>query len=118
MFLLQAVTMFMLGTMKTESSLVIAASFVGFNYGGAFALFPAATADLFGAKNLGANYGWVFTSYGVAGVVGIAAGNAAKVMTGSYAAAFSMAGCLCLASVVLTLVLRRLSSVRKAESHE
>jgi OFA family oxalate/formate antiporter-like MFS transporter len=115
MFLLQAVTMFLLGAMKTEMSLVIAASLVGFNYGGAFALFPSATADLFGAKNLGANYGWVFTSYGVAGVVGIAAGNAAKVMTGSYVAAFSLAGCLCVVSAVMALVLKKMADKAAGE---
>jgi OFA family oxalate/formate antiporter-like MFS transporter len=108
MFLLQAGTMFALGAIQSELGLVVAASFVGFNYGGAFALFPSATADLFGARNLGANYGWVFTSYGIAGVVGIAAGNAAKSMTGSYAAAFAMAGTLCLISAALAIVLKRI----------
>jgi OFA family oxalate/formate antiporter-like MFS transporter len=108
MFTLQAITMFSLGAMKSELMLVIAASMVGFNYGGAFALFPSATADFFGARNLGANYGWVFTSYGIAGVVGIAAGNTAKVMTGSYVAAFCLAGALCIGSVILALVLQRM----------
>jgi MFS transporter, OFA family, oxalate/formate antiporter len=113
MFLLQAATMFALGGMRTETGLVIAASLVGFNYGGAFALFPSATADLFGARNLGANYGWLFTSYGIAGVVGIAAGNAAKTMTGSYAAAFAMAGTLCLVSAALAFVLKRMAGGMK-----
>ncbi|HBU43302.1 MAG TPA: MFS transporter [Microbacterium sp.] len=114
MFLAQAVMMFMLGAMQTELSLAVAASIVGFNFGGNFALFPSATADLFGSKNLGANYGWVFTSYGLAGVVGIAAGNTAKSMTGSYTAAFAVAGVLCLVSAALAVGLavsrRRLAS--------
>ena len=116
MFTLQAITMFSLGAMKSEMSLMIAASLVGFNYGGAFALFPSATADFFGAKNLGANYGWMFTSYGIAGVVGIAAGNAAKVMTGSYVAAFSLAGALCVGSAILALVLRRMKKADPAST--
>ena len=90
---------------RTELSLAVGASIVGFNFGGNFALFPSATADLFGAKNLGANYGWVFTAYGIAGVVGIAAGNAAKTITGSYATAFVVAGCLCLISAALASAL-------------
>ncbi len=52
------------------SGLIIGASFVGFNYGGIFALFPAITADFFGNKEVGRNYGWVFTAYGVAGIAG------------------------------------------------
>lgn len=106
MFLLQAVTMFLLGNLDTKNALCVVAAVVGFNFGGNFALFPSATADWFGAKNLGANYGWVFTSYGVAGVAGIAAGNAAKVATGSYAAAFTIAGVLCIVSAGLAVALR------------
>ncbi len=106
MFLLQAGVMFFLAGMKTEASLSIGAAMVGFNFGGNFALFPSATADFFGAKNLGANYGWVFTSYGIAGVVGIAAGNFAKVLTGSYAAAFTLAAVLCLLSAGMAIALK------------
>ena len=49
---------------------IIAAALIGFNYGGSFALFPAITADYFGNKNVGSNYGWMFTAYGVAGLAG------------------------------------------------
>jgi MFS transporter, OFA family, oxalate/formate antiporter len=103
--------------LNTELSIAVGASIVGFNFGGNFALFPSATADLFGAKNLGANYGWVFTSYGIAGVAGIVAGNAAKAATGSYAAAFSLAGALCLISAALAIgmhVQRRRTSAAMA----
>lgn len=49
---------------------IFAACLIGFNFGGNFALFPAATADFFGNKNVGSNYGWLFTAYGVAGIAG------------------------------------------------
>jgi MFS family permease len=49
---------------------IVAACLIGFNFGGNFALFPAATADFFGNRNVGSNYGWVFTAYGVAGLAG------------------------------------------------
>jgi OFA family oxalate/formate antiporter-like MFS transporter len=103
MFLLQAVMMFLLIGANTELTIAVAACIVGFNFGGNFALFPSATADLFGSRNFGVNYGCVFTSYGIAGVVGIAAGNAAKTITGSYAAAFMVAGALCLVSAGLAI---------------
>lgn len=112
MFSIQAVTMFLLGGLNSPAALAIAAALVGFNFGGNFALFPSATADLFGAKNLGANYGWVFTAYGIAGVVGVAAGNAAKVRTGSYTAAFMVAAVLCLVAAVGAIVVRRMSAQR------
>jgi MFS family permease len=49
---------------------IIGASLIGFNFGGNFALFPAITADFFGNKNVGRNYGWMFTAYGFAGIIG------------------------------------------------
>jgi hypothetical protein len=52
----------------TEAGLYIGATIIGFNFGGNFALFPAATADFFGNKNVGTNYPWVFLAYGIAGI--------------------------------------------------
>jgi MFS transporter, OFA family, oxalate/formate antiporter len=54
----------------SEWGLYIGAAVIGFNFGGNFALFPAATADYFGNKNVGTNYPWVFMAYGVGGLVG------------------------------------------------
>ena len=49
---------------------IVAACVIGFNFGGNFALFPAITADYFGNKRVGRNYGWMFTAYGIAGIIG------------------------------------------------
>jgi OFA family oxalate/formate antiporter-like MFS transporter len=43
---------------------------VGANFGGTLALFPLSTAGCFGTKNIGQNYGFMFTAYGVGGIVG------------------------------------------------
>lgn len=40
---------------------------VGFCYGGFLALMPAFTAEYFGARQIGANYGLLFTAWGAAG---------------------------------------------------
>lgn len=50
--------------------LFLGAAVIGFNFGGNFALFPAATADYFGSKTVGANYGYIFTAYGLGGILG------------------------------------------------
>jgi OFA family oxalate/formate antiporter-like MFS transporter len=39
----------------------------GFGYGGYLALMPSFTADYFGAKNVGANYGILFSAWGLCG---------------------------------------------------
>jgi OFA family oxalate/formate antiporter-like MFS transporter len=79
MFLVQAVVLFASAgfcALKPANEwvqfmgLTALASLVGFTFGGNFALFPTTTADFFGTKNLGNNYGLVFTGYGAAGVLG------------------------------------------------
>ena len=74
MTLLQGITMLSIYhgfiTFASSMGLIICASVIGFNFGGNFALFPAATADYFGNKNVGRNYGWIFTAYGIAGIAG------------------------------------------------
>jgi OFA family oxalate/formate antiporter-like MFS transporter len=42
---------------------------VGFSYGGYLALMPSFTADYFGTKSIGANYGIMFTAWGVCGFI-------------------------------------------------
>lgn len=53
-----------------EWGLYIGAAIIGFNFGGNFALFPAATADFFGNRNVGLNYPYVFLAYGAGGILG------------------------------------------------
>lgn len=40
---------------------------VGFCYGGYLALMPSLAAEYYGARNIGANYGLLFTAWGAAG---------------------------------------------------
>jgi MFS family permease len=49
--------------------LVLAATFIGFNYGTNLSLFPSVTKDFFGLKNFGVNYGLVFSAWGVGGFI-------------------------------------------------
>ena len=71
MCLIQGIIMLFLFKLGgTVVGLIAAAAIIGFNFGGNFALFPAATADFFGNKTVGRNYGLVFFAYGIAGIVG------------------------------------------------
>jgi OFA family oxalate/formate antiporter-like MFS transporter len=90
---------------RYEWGLYIGAAIIGFNFGGNFALFPAATADLFGNKTVGVNYPFVFLAYGVGGVVGPILGG---IMGDNHAWmwAFLPAGIACLAAAAWMLALR------------
>jgi OFA family oxalate/formate antiporter-like MFS transporter len=70
-------------------------------YGGGLALIPAATADAFGAKNMGTNYGLVFLGWGLAFLVPLLAG-ILKDQTGQLDAAFYSSAGILLACVVLS----------------
>ncbi|MEA2040237.1 MAG: OFA family MFS transporter [Thermodesulfobacteriota bacterium] len=91
-------------------SLIIGACIIGFNFGGNFALFPAVTADYFGNKNVGLNYGYIFVSYGLAGVVGPQiAGYFKDAAKGAsdpsiWITPFIIGGVVCLVGAAITLI--------------
>ena len=47
--------------------LAVISALIGANYGANLALFPSITKDYYGLRNFGANYGLVFTAWGVGG---------------------------------------------------
>ena len=107
MFFLQGLMVLALMRMgASELLLSIAVAWIGFNFGGNFALFPSATADYFGTKHIGVNYGFVFTSYGIAGIFGPILGGWVFDTTGTYTMALIPAGVLCLVASGLALVLK------------
>jgi OFA family oxalate/formate antiporter-like MFS transporter len=84
---------------------------VGLCFGANFSLFPSATADRFGTQKSGANYGLVFTAYGVGGIVGPqvmatmldASASAGGLSVAAYGAPFLIAGALVGAAALLSL---------------
>lgn len=91
--------------------LIIGACIIGFNFGGNFALFPAATADFFGNKNVAKNYGWVFLAYGVAGIAGPQVAGVFKDAAkggdvSAWATPFVIAGVSCLVAAAIALALK------------
>jgi len=74
-FLLQAILMLLLTRANLGSPLaslpafIVLSALLGFNYGSNLSVFPSVTRDYFGIKNLGVNYGLIFTAWGVGGFV-------------------------------------------------
>ena len=110
MFSILAVGMFAFAWMSTIAISWLAvmgiASLIGFCFGGNFALFPSATADFFGSKNVGKNYGVMFTAYGIAGITGAFVAGPIVDATGSYFMAFVVTGVLAIIAILFTLVLK------------
>jgi len=110
-FLLQAVLITLLSQANKDNFLgtapVLAAlsALIGANYGANLALFPSVTKDFYGLKNFGANYGLIFTAWGLGGfMLSMLAGkvyDATKTFTFAYECS---AGLLVAAAVVTFLV--------------
>jgi OFA family oxalate/formate antiporter-like MFS transporter len=84
----------------------VVAALIGFNFGGNFALFPCACADSFGAENLGLNYGFLFTSYGIGGIVGPILAGQVQDAGLSFLYAFIPAAIMCIIAATLAIIYR------------
>ena len=75
-------------------------------YGTQLSLYATTTADFFGARNVGANYGFVFLAFGVAGVVGPRLGGVIFDEFKSYTRAFDIAAGLLVVALVIIATLK------------
>jgi OFA family oxalate/formate antiporter-like MFS transporter len=107
MFLFQGIMMVVFFYTTTSPIIFyVVAALIGFNFGGNFALFPAACADCFGAENLGLNYGFVFTAYGIGGTVGPVLAGAVQDAGMSFLYAFVPSAIMCFIAAALAFVYR------------
>jgi len=98
----QAIMMFLFSGASSITGFIIGSAIIGICYGACLSLFPSACADYWGTKNLGLNYGILFTAYGIGGVFGpILAGRIAD-STGNYSMAYTVSAALMILAAVLT----------------
>jgi len=105
-FLIQAVNMFLFAFYTSIPMLVVGSAIAGISYGAVFSLFPTTTAEYFGMKNLGVNYGMIFTGWGIAGVVGPMLGGMVADKTGSYNNGYLVAGVFLILATILVSLLK------------
>jgi OFA family oxalate/formate antiporter-like MFS transporter len=112
-FVLQAINMWAFVHYTSPALLVFGSAFAGLCYGTIFTLMPSATADFYGVRNLGVNYGLVFTAFGVAGITGpIVAGKICDI-TGSYEVAYVISAVMLLAAALMAVLTRAPKSVEE-----
>jgi len=102
-FLLQAGNMLAFSHYNTPELVVFGSAFTGLCYGTIFTLMPATTADFYGLRNLGVNYGLVFTAFRIAGVVGPLLGAAINDHFKSYSYAYRISAVMLVAGAVLAV---------------
>ena len=76
-------------------------------YGTQLSVNASTAADFWGTKNVGVNYGLLFTAWGVAGIIGPRVGGQLFDAYKDYQVAFSTAGVLCIVALVSELIARR-----------
>lgn len=86
--------------------LVVIAALIGWNYGGMFTLFPSTCLQYYGARSQGANYGLLFTAFGLAGFLGPLMGGILKDSTGTYSIPF-ITGAAVVAVSAVTIALSK-----------
>ncbi|MHA2129987.1 MAG: L-lactate MFS transporter, partial [Promethearchaeota archaeon] len=107
MFITQALLLLVYFTTNfNEIYFLIMTCVIFFCFGGNFSLFPTATTDLFGSKNLGPNYGIVFTAYGIAGFIGAVGVNLFVMIFGSYLVLFIVMGLMSVGAAVLAFLIK------------
>jgi len=74
-------------------------SLVYYCYGAQFSVYPSLSADFYGTKNMGLNYGLLLLAWGAAGVLGPFLGGRVYVATGEYQWAFYIAAALSLVAL-------------------
>ena len=94
--------------------LFLAVGIAYWQYGGGLALLPAFTADFYGAKNLGFNYGLVFLGWGL-GFFMARLGGTIKDVTGSLDNAFYLSAAVLIVAVVLVRIIKRPSWSAKSQ---
>ena len=91
---------------KGEGSIlaILGVMLVALSFGGFLGSFPGITAENWGVANVGTNYGWMFTAYGVAAIAGPQLGaRLAQANKGDYSMAFYIVIGMALLGIVLQL---------------
>lgn len=120
-FLIQAVCLASVMTLgrSSETAFIVCLALVYFTWGEVYALFPPAVADFFGTRNVSSNYGFLYSTKGVASIVG--GGIAALIFerTGSWSAVFYGSAVMALCAALMAIGLRKMPlphrKVRTAE---
>ncbi len=101
LYVLQALALFLFNGLSSFATVLMAAAMIYFAYGSMLSVYPSACADNYGTKNLGLNYGIMFSAWGAGGVFGPILGGKIADATGSYEMAFYVsAGILIIAAIM------------------
>lgn len=85
----------------------------GISYGGYLALSPSFTADVFGTKYYGVDYGAMFTAWGVAGILGPYLAGFLHDLTKSYTLTILIFSIFSLCAITISIYVRKSNLIKK-----
>ncbi len=106
MYIISAVSVFALTATPSYSLFVLEAMLIALCFGGIMGIFPALTADMFGPKNNGVNYGIMFSGFAIAAYLGPMTAASVRASSGGYVTAFIVAAVISIVGILLTQVVR------------
>jgi len=101
LYLCQGAVLLAFPLFRSFGTILFGAGVVTFAYGAMLSVYPSAVCDFYGTKNLGLNYGILFTAWGVGGIVGPILAGAIVDSTGGYIWAYMAAGTFCFVAAVM-----------------
>jgi MFS family permease len=114
-FVLQASTVLVLYFIRSGAGwqvVLLIVALLGANYGANLSLFPSASKDYFGLRNFGVNYGFLFTAWGLAGLIMPWLNGRITDMTGSDSLTYFIIATLLVLGAAATFVSRSLAAAR------
>lgn len=106
-YMFRGLSLFMLPFMTSTSGLVLFAIFFGLDYIATVPPTVSMTADIFGRRNIGTVFGWIFAAHMFGGALAAWLGGVARDMLGDYQLAFLAAGAIAVVGGVMALRINR-----------
>lgn len=105
MFIVSAAGLLLLNFNETLGSFagIIGLILIPSSFGGFLGSFPGITAENWGASKAAANYGWMFTAYGIASIMGPSIASRIREASGSYSLALLIAMFMAVIGALLIL---------------
>ena len=115
-FSTQLINMLFFSSYDTMALMALGTVVAGFSYGSLMSVYPSLTSDNWGMKGYGANYGVLYTAWGVSGVVGPLIAGWVVDKTGTYDWAYNISAALLVVALVLGFLLKPVKTPPPAEA--
>ena len=117
LYAIQVVIFFSVGHMHSLAAVATLFAVVLLCYGGGFGTMPSFTADYFGTKHMGVNYGRILLAWGVAGIAGPIFVAYVKDHTGTFSGALVYVAIMLIAATVLPIITRKPGATPAEHTH-